>query len=205
MNKNEFDLIRAGIKSAYPAHNIMPDVPSIRFWYRMLGDLDYKVCEAAVLELAATHKFPPSIAEIREKYAEYIMDEIEDEGGAWGLVLKAIQNYGYYRADEAIASLPDGVRDAVKRIGFKEICEDENVAATRAHFMKIYSSIATRARNERAITPELLQQKQLYQSLFPVRDVPKIESTDSPVLEDHERASPEFIDQLLKDHGLRGK
>ena len=38
----EFDFVRASIKSAYPTFNVMPDQYSIRMWYRMLGDLDYK-------------------------------------------------------------------------------------------------------------------------------------------------------------------
>lgn len=33
----------------------------IRMWYRMLGDLDYKLCETALMELFATHTYPPQI------------------------------------------------------------------------------------------------------------------------------------------------
>ena len=48
----EFDFIRVSIKSAYPTFNVMPDQYSIRMWYRMLGDLDYKLqaLKAAVPE-----------------------------------------------------------------------------------------------------------------------------------------------------------
>lgn len=45
----EFDFVRASIKSAYPTFNVMPDQYSIRMWYRMLGDLDYKLCETALM------------------------------------------------------------------------------------------------------------------------------------------------------------
>ena len=58
----EFDFIRASIKSAYPTFNVMPDQYSIRMWYRMLGDLDYKLCETALMELFATHTYPPQIS-----------------------------------------------------------------------------------------------------------------------------------------------
>ena len=42
----------------------MPDQYSIRMWYRMLGDLDYKLCETALMELFATHTY-------RRRYLRY--------------------------------------------------------------------------------------------------------------------------------------
>lgn len=101
----EFDFIRASIKSAYPTFNVMPDQYSIRMWYRMLGDLDYKLCETALMELFATHTYPPQISEIREKCAEYTVPHLKDQGEAWGEVQKAISQYGYYRQEEALESL----------------------------------------------------------------------------------------------------
>ena len=74
----EFDFVRASIKSAYPTFNVMPDQYSIRMWYRMLGDLDYKLCETALMELFATHTYPPQISEIREKCAEYTVPLLTD-------------------------------------------------------------------------------------------------------------------------------
>lgn len=72
----EFDFVRASIKSAYPTFNVMPDQYSIRMWYRMLGDLDYKLCETALMELFATHTYPPQISEmdrnVGEESQEYI-------------------------------------------------------------------------------------------------------------------------------------
>lgn len=75
----EFDFIRASIKSAYPTFNVMPDQYSIRMWYRMLGDLDYKLCETALMELFATHTYPPQIY-IASRYIdeEYNTDILND-------------------------------------------------------------------------------------------------------------------------------
>lgn len=53
MTPQEFDVIRAAIKSAYPTFNIMPDRYSIQLWYRMLGDIDFKICETALAFLAS--------------------------------------------------------------------------------------------------------------------------------------------------------
>lgn len=106
----------------------------------MLGDLDYKLCETALMELFATHTYPPQISEIREKCAEYTVPHLKDQGEAWGEVQKAISQYGYYRQEEALESLTPIVREAVRRLGFREICLDENQDAVRAHFFKIYST-----------------------------------------------------------------
>ena len=57
MTPQEFDVIRAAIKSAYPTFNIMPDKYSIQLWYRMLGDIDFKICETALQELIATQTY----------------------------------------------------------------------------------------------------------------------------------------------------
>lgn len=65
----------------------------------MLGDLDYKLCETALMELFATHTYPPQISEIREKCAEYTVPHLKDQGEAWGEVQKAISQYGYYRQE----------------------------------------------------------------------------------------------------------
>ena len=85
----------------------------------MLGDLDYKLCETALMELFATHTYPPQISEIREKCAEYTVPHLKDQGEAWGEVQKAISQYGYYRQEEALESLTPIVREAVKRLGFR--------------------------------------------------------------------------------------
>ena len=79
----EFDFIRASIKSAYPTFNVMPDQYSIRMWYRMLGDLDYKLCETALMELFATkNKYIAQLtthenAAIEQQHRDQIAEEPE--------------------------------------------------------------------------------------------------------------------------------
>lgn len=126
MTAEQFDIIRAIIKSAYPSFNIMPDKYSIKLWYTMLGDLDYSLCETALQELIATHTYPPQISEIRAKCAEYTAPQLKDAGEAWEDVQKAIQKYGYYRSDEAMESLSGPTKQAVERIGFRELCYGDN-------------------------------------------------------------------------------
>lgn len=78
VTQQEFDLIRASIKSAYPTFNVMPDQYSIRMWYRMLGDLDYKLCETALMELFATHTYPPQILEANAEKGQELNSELSE-------------------------------------------------------------------------------------------------------------------------------
>nr|WP_302471881.1 replicative helicase loader/inhibitor [Blautia massiliensis (ex Durand et al. 2017)] len=200
----EFDFIRASIKSAYPTFNVMPDQYSIRMWYRMLGDLDYKLCETALMELFATHTYPPQISEIREKCAEYTVPHLKDQGEAWGEVQKAISQYGYYRQEEALESLTPIVREAVKRLGFREICLDENQDAVRAHFFKIYSTLIERKTNDAKLPPSILEAKNKYIAQLTTHENAAIEQQHrDQIAEEPERATPEYIDMLMREHGFK--
>lgn len=212
MTPQEFDVIRAAIKSAYPTFNIMPDRYSIQLWYRMLGDIDFKICETALQELIATQTYPPQIAEIRAKCAEYKMPVIKDAGEAWGEVQKAIHRYGYYRSDEAMESLHGATKEAVQRIGFRELCMDDNPVANRAHFFKIYDAIIQRQVNESKVPALVLQKKEKYQLEGKGEEIAELScSTDSVKSTEKstqdaistKRATPEFIDKLMREKGLR--
>lgn len=90
MTKQEFAVIAVAIKAAYPASKVMADEASMKFWYQMLQDLDYKITENAVMEYTTTHTFPPSIAEIRQLSLDRYRPAIPSFDEAWGTVQKAI-------------------------------------------------------------------------------------------------------------------
>lgn len=195
-------MIRAAIKSAYPTFNIMPDRYSIQLWYRMLGDIDFKICETALQELIATQTYPPQIAEIRAKCAEYTLPQIKDAGEAWGDVQRAIRKYGYYRSEEALESLEGPTKDAVERIGFRELCLGDNQIANRAHFFKIYDAIAQRKINE-ARLPELVLKKKTEYMLNCAEQAKPLAIKDNVQEPVANISTPEFIDRLMRENGLR--
>ena len=83
MTRLEFSKIASAIKCAYPSANVLPDTNAINLWYTMLEDLDYGVCQNAVMQIISTSKYPPTIAEIREKSAGLTSKPIMDWGEAW--------------------------------------------------------------------------------------------------------------------------
>jgi len=163
MNNEEFDKIRAAIKSAWPGKQIMQSKFEINLWFRALCDLDYQICQMALLELITQSVFPPSIAEIRAKYAEYTHPPVKTSGEAWEDVRMAVRKYGFYQPEEALNSLDPLTRQAVQSIGFQTICMSES-GVERAHFLKIYETLAKRKVIDAQIPDSLRRFKALSQA-----------------------------------------
>ena len=85
--------------------------------------------------LIATIKFPPTIAEMRESISTVVHSALPDSGDACGEVIISISHYGYYHQEEALASMREPLRLAVKLMGWGDLCMSENGMADRAHFL----------------------------------------------------------------------
>lgn len=155
MNKQEFALFASALRTYYPKESILPNQQAAELWYRQLQDLDYKIAEIVLNKWVATNKWSPSIADIREQAAGLTAGAPKDWGDAWESVRNAVRRYGSYREVEALESLDDLTRQAVKRLGFKSICMSENIAAERANFRMIYEQLEQRAKQDSQIPPRL--------------------------------------------------
>ncbi|RCW57327.1 replicative helicase loader/inhibitor [Halanaerobium sp. ST460_2HS_T2] len=118
----------------------------IEVWYDLLKFYDNK-CVISVLKkiIINSGHWPPSVGEI-VKEVERIKLPAEAKitaGEAWNLVLRAVRRYGYYRAGEAMKSLPPKVRETVEHFGgFTAICHSDcNNNYVRSHFMKLYKEV----------------------------------------------------------------
>ena len=157
MTKKEFSLIVLALSAYYPKEkNFLATDEAIQLWYFQLQDLDYKVAEAAVNKWAATNKWSPTIADIRETAASITMGELPEWGEAWQEVTLAIRRFGSYRAGDALRSLSPLTRKVVERLGYMELCASQNMAADRANFRMIYEQLATREKTQ-AQLPEGLK------------------------------------------------
>lgn len=160
LNSDQFKAIMTMLTIAYPNfkfdHN---NSLQVDVWYGSLSDLEPNKLALAIKSVISTSEFAPTIATIRKKYAEMnIADKVDNEE-AWGLVIKAISNYGYMRADEAMTSLPKQVAKAVMWVGgFKMICESENVDVIRGQFNKAMASVNNREHTNKILGDSLLTQ-----------------------------------------------
>lgn len=96
------------------------------------------------------------------------------------------------------------LQQAVKRLGFREICLDENQDAVRAHFFKIYSTLIERKTNDAKLPPSILEAKNKYIAQLTTHENAAIEQQHrEQIAEEPERATPEYIDMLMREHGFK--
>lgn len=122
-------------------------------WFKMFGDMDYFVVEAAIEKYLVEGKFPPTIADIMTRIADITVAKEKTAIEAWGDVGQAIRKYGSYNETLALEMLTPITRKVVKAMGYREICLSENEMADRAHFFKVYDTLAAREREDALMLP----------------------------------------------------
>lgn len=126
------------------------DEDMANLWFKMLEHYDDETFISAIKKIMLNEIFAPNLATISKYCSEVAapLDCSDTEG--WGLVVKAINNYGYMRAEEAMQSLPLTVRKAVESMGgFEQICLSEKPDVIRGQFDKVMASINLAERTRR--------------------------------------------------------
>ena len=157
MDRKQFAIYASALRTYFPKENILPNDQAMALWFKQLQDIPYDVAEIALNKWVAVNKWSPSISEIRQTAIELMSGESKDWGDAWEEVLKAINNYGSYREEDALNSLDNTTKKVVKRLGFRNICMSENIEADRANFRMIYTNQVERDKQD-AQLPESLKQ-----------------------------------------------
>lgn len=117
------------LASAWPRPPV--EAATVHVYAYALADLDHEAAMGAVMGLMQTSRFFPTIAEIRERAVKNRVDLPTPEL-AWGIVYRAIQRFGAHRVPEFDC---DEIQEAVKAIGWKNLCLSENEVADRARFI----------------------------------------------------------------------
>ena len=156
MNRADVTKLFALISAAYPRDKTFAstDAQTALMWYELLKDMPFEAVTAALSKHSATSPFPPSIAELRAAVTPSGISPDE----AWGIVIKAIRDYGCYSQLEARDSMPLEVWTTVDRMGWRELCMTDNVDVIRAQFMRMYDAQSKRER-ERNVLPAGLAQR----------------------------------------------
>lgn len=156
MNRQEFALWAAALKTYYSREEkLLPNNQALELWFDALQDIPYNVAELALKKWVSTNKWSPSIAEVRETATGIVAGEAADWGRAWQEVQAAMNRFGSYRPQEALASMDDLTRQAVERLGFTALCHSESPATDRANFRMIYEQLAERERLEKQMPRRL--------------------------------------------------
>lgn len=162
MNKAETVTLIQTLMALYPSSDIHADELTVGVWHEMLGDLPGEAVSTAVKRMAATLKFPPTIADIREAVAKAVQEArgVPSAGEAWAKVKKAASWYGYYRPEEAHAALGDDIWRVVQQVGgWREICAGEDPEGViSAQFERRYNA-AMHQDAERVQIPESVREE----------------------------------------------
>ena len=155
MTYDEFKILAKGMKAVYTQPTFLPDAAAFNIWYQLLQDIDYKIANAAIQKYMLTSKFPPTIADIREQAASVVSGEKPLWSDGWEEVVRAIKNYGSYGQKEAMESMSEITRMAVRRMGYIDLCRSENPVADRANFRMIFEQIAEREQKQNQLPVSL--------------------------------------------------
>jgi hypothetical protein len=89
LSKDDFKVIMASLKSAYPNWSI--DQHGVNLWYSTLQDIPYPTLNKAALNYVMTHKFAPTIADLRELSYRLSTDAPMLAPAAWNQLIRALR------------------------------------------------------------------------------------------------------------------
>jgi len=151
------------LTAAYPRQAIPPD--TARAYADLLADIDDQVLVAAAQHHAATNKWFPAVAELREAAYDVMARAmgVRSAEEAWVHVEEAVRRFGWYGETIPLeegggwrlpAMLSDLERRAIEGLGgWKCLCASENAPADRAHFLKIYAGLLAREQSTAQLLP----------------------------------------------------
>ncbi len=139
------------LKTAYPTfykNYSKEDVnAAVDLWATMFADDPAYIVTEAIKALMCTLKYPPTIADVKEKIAMIKKPEEMTEMEAWYTVKKAI---GYYDADERFARLPPLLQ---KIVGSPNVLKEWSQmdietlnTVVQSNFMRSYKAKASQER-----------------------------------------------------------
>ena len=79
MTATEFAQLAAAIKTYYPRDNVLPTDRAMELWFDALKDLEYRNAVAGLKKYVESHKYPPTISDIREYAMAYRPTVLEIE------------------------------------------------------------------------------------------------------------------------------
>ena len=162
MNRTETMAIMAILKEAYPYYYKDKSKEelnqTVNLWAEMFASDPAKIVAEAVKALICTLKFPPTIADVKEKIAMITQPPAMTEMEAWQMVKSAIS---YYNAAETFERLPPILKRIVgspNQLREWAIMETEKFdTVVQSNFMRSYKAVVAQEK-ERVMLPESTKQ-----------------------------------------------
>ena len=139
MTRQDVVAILAYITATYP--NLTASAATVTAWHDLLADLPAPAVYAAVKRVLQTQTgaWWPDIGTIRRWALAFAGTAVPSADAAWAAVQAAVDRYGYYQPDAALASLPPTVAQVARGLGWDQICLGDP-GVVRAHFLRLYEA-----------------------------------------------------------------
>lgn len=120
------DVVRF-LLAGFPAQRQRMSADDVRgmlaFYAAGLADLEADAARTAITRLAATAKFIPTVAEIREAVGVVHHGEQQPSVIAWGEIHDLMRKKGYYRQPGVDFEITDPIaKEVVRSIGWEDMC-----------------------------------------------------------------------------------
>ena len=139
MDKREAASVVAVIAAAYPQWPASKETVAV--YADALADLSHADAMAAVRDLILTEDRWPTVATIRRRAADRAGILAPTSTQAWAEVVGQADEQGRYGQPRWTHP---AIREAVKAVGWYEICMSTNQDTLRAQFMRMYDDIRSR-------------------------------------------------------------
>jgi hypothetical protein len=166
MFRDEIKTILSVLKAGYP--NFYKDLKKddsdqiINLWAAMFSDDSAEVVTEAVKSLMCTLKFPPTIADVKEKIALLTQPKFSTELEAWNKVFAAIKDSNYH-SKERFDELPVNIQKIIgshNQLREWAMMESDVVnSVIQSNFMRSFKA-NTATEKEFAMLPESAKQLQ---------------------------------------------
>ncbi len=160
LNREDVIKVLAYLKVAYP--NFYKNMTreeaeeTINLYQEMFADSDFKIVSVIVKEWIQTEKFPPTIADIKQKIYSLTTQEILPTD-LWASLKKAISNSAYHSVEE-FEKLPAECKMFVKNPSqLRELSQNDseiNNTVVKGQFFKQVEIIQKRIKEEKQMLPE---------------------------------------------------
>ena len=156
MNIRETEIILGMMKTAYPSFykNIATKEAqdAVKLWATMFESDPVNIVLEAIKGMICVLRYPPTIADVKEKIYQIVNSIKDTELEAWGLVLSAIENANYY-ADECFNNLPPMIRKIIgspNQLREWAMMDSETVnSVIQSNFMRSYTARSRQDENYR--------------------------------------------------------
>lgn len=156
LTKDQFRILLASMKAAYPSDKFIPDEDAAKIWYQLLKDLEYPRLSMALQKHMMTSPYPPTIADLR-KNAVPEQEHMSDLA-AWALVRQAISNSSYH-SEEEFRKLPPLIQKAIGNpANLREMASMDVQTVNsveQSNFLRVYRATVSREKELLQLSPSM--------------------------------------------------